>query len=269
MIKGDYDFLKHIASNNVCAEHQAILDVAWHSREKCWTLRCGQGTHRVPVQQESRESYQEDKLEPGHYPDSVTRNLSLTEAYKAGEEFPEPIQSNIKKSLGRRFMSNGKETRTELVSGLMPFDLATGERLTDEAITALVEYAERYKLDPYRGHVCLMYSKPYITIDGYLFHAMQTKRPYSLQSRPMTTQELPQYKVVETDHGWLAKVVFTDTGDEFTGLGIVTYDEMTEKSKKDSTKLRSPVVAAHPWQLGQKRAEWQALRRAFPIGESE
>ncbi|MBA7580553.1 hypothetical protein ES708_22446 [subsurface metagenome] len=54
-----------------------------------------------------------------------------------------------------------------------------------------------------------------------------------------------------------------------SGLGIVTREEMEAKSPRDETKLRSPVVAAHPWQLAQKRAEWQALRRGFPIGESE
>ena len=72
-----------------------------------------------------------------------------------------------------------------------------------------------------------------------------------------------------TDHAWVAEVIFTDTGASFTGLGIVTYDEMTAKSNKNPDRLRSPVVAAHPWQLAQKRAEWQALRRAFPFGEIE
>ena len=88
-------------------------------------------------------------------------------------------------------------------------------------------------------------------------------------SRPMTTLEEKQYKVDKCGHNWLATVSFTDDGSTFTGLGIVTYEEMTAMSTKHPEKLRSPVVAAHPWQLAQKRAEWQALRRAFPIGESE
>jgi len=29
------------------------------------------------------------------------------------------------------------------------------------------------------------------------------------------------------------------------------------------------LLSIHPWQLAQKRVEWQALRRAFPIGELE
>jgi len=55
----------------------------------------------------------------------------------------------------------------------------------------------------------------------------------------------------------------------FGGIGIVTQEEMTEPSKRHPDQLRSPVVAKHPWQLAQKRAEWQAMRRAFPIGEPE
>ncbi|GAG93864.1 unnamed protein product, partial [marine sediment metagenome] len=90
-----------------------------------------------------------------------------------------------------------------------------------------------------------------------------------LKSRPLSPEEEKQYKVGENDHAWVATLTFTDTGASFTGLGIVTYEEMIAKSEKKPEKLRSPVVAAHPWQLAQKRAEWQALRRAFPIGETQ
>jgi hypothetical protein len=83
----------------------------------------------------------------------------------------------------------------------------------------------------------------------------------------MTTEEAREYKIAKTDHGWLAKVTFTTDGTEFNGVGIVTYDEMTAKSTKHPDQFKSPVVATKPWQLAQKRAEWQALRRAFPIGE--
>lgn len=245
MITGDYDRLQGIAKFNVCAEHHTPLEIAWHSGEKTWVLRCGEG----------------------HYPDAVTRQLSLTEQFKMGLEPPEPIKSYIEKGLRRRTMTqSGREQETKFA--LVPqTDLGTGELLVPEVIKALVNYAHKYDLDPERGHVVLMYGKPYITIDGYLFHAALSGIPYTLESRPLTTSEAKQYKVGPTDHAWLAKVIFTSTGQEFTGLGIVTYEEMTAKSPRDDTKFRSPVVAAHPWQLGQKRAEWQALRRAFPIGE--
>jgi len=245
MIKGDYDYLQNLSKFNVCAEHQSPLEVAWYGQEKTWVLRCGQD----------------------HFPDALIKRMSLTEEYRAGAELPEPILSNVKKGMRRRAMQQGKAVTPYKFEGVPNKDLATGELLAPEQVFALVEYALKYKLDPFRGHVCLMYSKPYITIDGYLYHASRSGEPYSLISRPMTTDEYKAYQLQATDHGWISEVVMTRTGAKFMGIGIVTYDEMTAKSPRDQTKLRSPVVAAHPWQLGQKRAEWQALRRAFPIGE--
>ncbi|GAI03522.1 unnamed protein product, partial [marine sediment metagenome] len=148
-------------------------------------------------------------------------------------------------------------------------DLGTGELLVPEVIKALVRYADKYHLDPERGHVVLMYSKPYITIDGYLYHARQAGIPYSLSSYPLDEGQRKDYQIGEGDYAWLAQVMFGEKEETFTGLGIVTKDEMTATSKGKPEQLRSPVVAAHPQLLAQKRAEWQALRRAFPIGETE
>uniref|UniRef100_A0A6M3M4Y1 Uncharacterized protein n=1 Tax=viral metagenome TaxID=1070528 RepID=A0A6M3M4Y1_9ZZZZ len=247
MIKGDYDRLKELAKFNMCAEHHTPLEVAWSSSEKSYFLRCGvcEATN------------------------TLTRQLSLTQEYKAGADIPEPIKSNIEKARRRRQMQQGKQDAIFKLEGIPNKDLATGEMLLPEQVKALMDYAFKYHLDPFRGHLVLMYGKPYITIDGYLYHAFISRQPYTLSSRPMLTQEEKQYKIGKTDHGWLATVTFTESGNTFTGTGIVTYEEMTTKSPRDNTKLRSPVVAFHPWQLAQKRAEWQALRRAFPIGESQ
>jgi len=247
MIKGDYDKLKDLAKFNQCAEHHSPVGVVWYGPDKCWTLRCGEN----------------------HYPDTLTRQLSLTQEYKAGAEIPEPVKSNIEKSMRRKTMSQGRQIMPFELEGVPNKDLATGELLAPEKVKALMDYAFKYHMDPFRGHVVLMYGKPYFTIDGYLFHAHLTHRPYSLASQPMTTLEEKQYKVDKTGHNWLATVTFIDDGTTFTGQGIVTYEEMTAKSPTKPDKLRSPVVALHPWQLAQKRAEWQAMRRAFPIGSSE
>jgi hypothetical protein len=244
MIKGDYDQLVDLAKRNVCAEHGTPLEVAWYSAEKCRVLRCGHG----------------------HYPDAITAQWSLTQAWKRGEEIPEPIKSNIEKSQRRRSMQEDNRPLPVAIGGIPGHDLGTGEALGKNVVQALLRYAQKYQLDAFRSHVCLMYGKPYITLDGYLYHANKSGIAYSLYSRPMTTEEIAQYKVGETDYGWLTEVNFTDTGAKFTGTGIVTYEEMTATSEKRPGQLKSPVVARFPWQLAQKRAEWQALRRAFPIG---
>lgn len=148
-------------------------------------------------------------------------------------------------------------------------DLGTGEVLDPSKVAALIRFAEQYHLDPRRGHVVLMYGQPYIGLDGYLYHANQTGHPYRLISRPLNDQERSDYQITVGSFAWIATVTMVDSGASFTGQGIVTPEERTAKSKRDETKLASPVVAAHPWQLAQKRAEWQALRRAFPIGVTQ
>lgn len=155
------------------------------------------------------------------------------------------------------------------LGGVPAVDLATGELLAPAAVQALVQYADRYHLDAGRGHVVVMYSQPYITIDGYLYHANRSGVAYTLESRPLNKEEREIYMIEDKDHAWISFVKITETGTQFSGLGIVTADEMTATSKKKPDKLAAPVVAAKPWQMAQKRAEWQALRRAFPIGKSE
>ena len=247
MIKGDYDKLNEIAKNNVCAEHKTPLEVAWFSPEKIYALRCGSD----------------------HFPDVVTRQLSLTELEKVGELPPGPIQDNVKKGMRRRAMTQPKQSTAITMGGVPAADLGSGELLQVDIVKALVEYAKKYGLDAARGHVCLYFGKPYITIDGYLYHANRSKIPYSLESAPLKQELRPYYQINEYDHAWLANVLFTSTGAKFIGLGIVTQQELSEKSKRHPEQLASPVVARHPQLLAQKRAEWQVLRRAFPIGESE
>lgn len=183
----------------------------------------------------------------GHFPDEVTQQLSLTAEYKQGKR--EPTARGL---------------------DLMPkADLATGEVLSPQMVEALYLYAKKYGLDAYRGHVMLMYGKPYIGIDGYLYHAYKQQIPYQLRSRPLDGGERLTYQVGEHDHAWICEIIKPLTDESDTGLGVVTHEEIIAMSTKTPKQLRSPVVATHPWQLAQKRAEWQALRRAFPIGETE
>lgn len=183
----------------------------------------------------------------GHFPEEVTRELTPTGEFKQGKRLAVDKSFNL----------------------LPKADLATGEMLSPAAIQALIAYADKYHLDPYRGHVVMMYASPYIGLDGYLYHANSTGIPYSLTSTPLSGEQRKACLVEADTHAWSATVELLDTKQTFTGLGIVTKAEMTEESKKKPGQLRSPVVAAHPWQLAQKRAEWQAMRRGFPIGETE
>lgn len=244
MITGGYDKLVEIARDNVCSVHKTSLEVAWDKKQ--WVLACGG--------------------DGGHYPDSVSRNPSLTQLYKQGEELPGYIEDKIKQRQRREAMPKNTEAQGVKLWLVPTKDLASGQLMTPEQVQGVIAYAGKYHLDPERGHVVLMYGKPYFTIDAYLYHARQTGTEYSLESRPMTGPELDLYKLGATDVGWLAVITFVKTGEKFTGTGIVTYQEITEPSKHDPNVPAAPVVAKHPQLLCQKRAEWQALRRVFPIG---
>ena len=182
----------------------------------------------------------------GHYPSAVKRAKTRDEEYRSSSSVPV----------------------VQTFNGVPAADLGTGELLAPQVVKGLAAYAFKYNLDPGRGHVVLMYSQPYITLDGYLYHAAKTGVPFNLASRPLTDLERKQYKIGEDDHAWVCEIERLDKGSTLVGQGIVTADEVKAKSTRSPGKLRSPVVAAHPWQLAQKRAEWQALRRAFPIGAS-
>lgn len=247
MIKGEYEYLKKLAEINVCAEHGTPLLVATHPTEACYVLRCGEG----------------------HYPDAIRRLPTLTEEYKQGTLPDGPIADNVKRRSKQKAMTSKQPTKALILGEIPKADLATGELLGSEKVQALIAYASKYGLDAYRGHVVIYYGKPYIGLDGYLYHAHKTGIPYSMVSRPLTEDERKSYQVEEGSHAIFTVITRGDNRQSFNGLGIVTKEEMEAKSPRDETKLRSPVVAAHPWQLAQKRAEWQALRRAFPIGESE
>lgn len=244
MIKGDYDRLNEIAKNNVCAEHKTPLEVAWSDTEAVHFLRCGvcEAT------------------------DAVTRNPSLTEMYKQGKLPDGPVADNVKKGIAKREASHSMEPLPRGFNTLPDKDLGTDKELTNEQLEALINYAARYHLDPMRGHVVIMYSEPYITIDGYLWRGNDSGRPYSLNSRPMDEFERMAMQLEKEDHGWKSEVSFLDTNQSFTGIGIVTKQEMEEEAKGKPGVKRYPIVAAKPQVMCQKRAEWQALRRAFPIG---
>lgn len=225
MITGDSEYLQRIVESHVCPKHGNKLVVAWYAKGNTYVIRCSEG----------------------HYPEEVTREMTPTQEYKAGE----------------------REAHAPGLDLLVREDLGTGKAISAAQEIALLNYADRYGLDAYRSHVMYMYGKLYIGIDGYLYHAKMTGTTYQLNSRPLEEGERQAMQLGEKDHGWKAEIKTLPDQGYFVGIGIVTNEEMTAKSDKNPNQLRAPVVAAHPWQLAQKRAEWQALRRAFPIGETE
>lgn len=183
----------------------------------------------------------------GHYPEEIRRINSPTQEYKEGSR---PAHSPGLDLMVRKDLGNDKD-------------------LSAAQIVALLRYADKYGLDAYRGHVVMMYGKPYIGIDGYLYHAYKQAIPYSLTGRPLADEELKLRGYQAGDLGYLSRVKRLDTEAEFEGVGFVTREEIDETVKDKPGQKRYPIVADKPGYMVQKRADWQALRRAFPIGEEK
>jgi hypothetical protein len=179
-----------------------------------------------------------------------------------------PAIGIVKPATAKELITRGELYPAEAMTAFLPRrDLATGTELTAQQQQHIIAYARKYELDPYRGHVVLMYGQPYIGLDGYIWHAHRVNVPVNPKPRPMTADERKEYQVAEGDYAWICTGSVNNIELDSPGIGIVRADELTEMSKKTPTELRYPVVAKHPQLLAQKRAEWQWFRRAFPIGE--
>ncbi len=247
MIKGAKEYLDSIAKTHLCAEHATPVVVAWHAEENSYVLRCGHG----------------------EYPEEVTRQKSLTEMHKQGEDLPEPIKHNVQKAIERRQAARASGPVATSMGGVSAVDLATGASLTLGQLQALIDYANKYGLDPYRSHVVVMHGKPYISVDGYYYHANRSGVKYSMTGRPLTDDELKHMGYQENDYGYKCTLRIPATDQTFEGYGFVTTAEVTATAEGKPYQFRYPVVHDKPGNMVVKRSEWQVLRRAFPIGEGE
>ncbi len=244
MITGKAEELANIVKTHVCPDHpDNVLTVVWHQIDRCYVIRCGD-----------------------HYPEEIKAIQTYTELHKQGVELPEPIKSNVDKRLSRQIVPVITEADAVTMGGVPAADLGTGELIPLDKLKALVKWATVRGLRPELGHVVMMYGHPYPTIDGYLYDFHRRHKEVSLTSRPLRSDERGDAMIPNGAHAWQSTATVGEERSAFTGIGIVTLEEMTATSTKRPGQLRSPVVSAHPWQMAQKRADWQALRRASPLG---
>lgn len=120
-----------------------------------------------------------------------------------------------------------------------------------------------YGFDPIMGELTIFQGNPYVSVDGRYRKAQETGDLMGVEARPATKEERDLWDLNSEDKFFRAVVKKMVHGQvaEFVGWGRVTAQELTPKSSGDSYK---PIVT-NPMRMAEKRAEVQALRKAFSI----
>ena len=130
--------------------------------------------------------------------------------------------------------------------------------LTKDDKKLLAQVAITYGFDPLMGEVTIYQGKPFVSIDGRYRKAQETNRLDGVETRPATKKEREDWQIPDGDYFFRAEVYVKDALHAFVGWGRVCKVETV------GGKGYKPVEK-NPQRMAEKRAEAQALRKAFHI----
>lgn len=122
----------------------------------------------------------------------------------------------------------------------------------------LAQVAITYGFDPLMGEVSIYQGRPYVSIDGRYRKAQETGRLDGVETRPANKQERADWGIPEGDYFYRSEVYVKGASRPFVGWGRV-YGAETLGGKGFKP------VEKNPQRMAEKRAEGQALRKAFHI----
>ena len=125
----------------------------------------------------------------------------------------------------------------------------------EKKMLALV--AITYGFDPLMGEITVYQGKPYVSIDGRYRKAQESGIFNGVTSRPATKQEREEWQIPDGDY-FVKSTVEIKGGGHFEGWGRVF------KAETVGGKGFTPVEK-NPQRMAEKRADAQALRKAFHI----
>lgn len=130
-----------------------------------------------------------------------------------------------------------------------PKDLSIPER------KLLAQVALSYGLDPLMGEITIYQGNPWVSIDGRYRKAHETGQLDGVETRPATHEERESWQIPAGDYFFRAEVRKTGCSFPFVGWGRVRKAETAGQGYKP--------VENNPQRMAEKRAEAQALRKAF------
>ncbi|MBT9164921.1 MAG: hypothetical protein DDT23_00932 [candidate division WS2 bacterium] len=138
------------------------------------------------------------------------------------------------------------------------YDASTGKPALPEEIRLAILFADEIGVKPERGHVCLYFGKPWITIEGWYFLLRKYWPKACLKTRPLDINERGRANIPEGVDAWVAEV-YTEEGGKLLSMGY-GYARQEEPLAPKST-----VETRWPWRLAEKRAEEDAIRKAVGL----
>jgi hypothetical protein len=131
------------------------------------------------------------------------------------------------------------------------------DKLTpDQQTSFLMALGEHIGVRAELGELIIYQGKPYVCIDGRIRQAHTTGLLTGIEKRPATSLERRDYDCPDDARLWVVKVYRRGSDRAFVGWG--------EAGGKND---RNPVSKEKPAQMAKKRALYDALRSAFPVGE--
>jgi len=122
----------------------------------------------------------------------------------------------------------------------------------------LTQVAISYGFDPLMKEVSIYQGNAYVSIDGRYRKAQESGKLDGVATRPATEQERMEWGIPAGDYFFRAEVRVTGAAFPFVGWGRVFEREVS------GGKGFKPVET-NPQRMAEKRAEAQALRKAFHI----
>ncbi len=220
-----------IDTGHLCAECSNILTIAWGGFYgiNSYILRCGTDVKHKGITGHDKE-YEKKKKE---YFSMESKSLMVMDE-----------TAMLKRVEMARF----------------PQDMTAKDK------SLLAQVAITYGFDPLMGEVTIYQGRPFVSIDGRYRKAQETGRLDGVESRPATKQERLDWQIEEGDYFLHAEVYVKGSKRPFVGWGRVRASETKAGSTRqgDNTSTYKPIQN-NPQRMAEKRAEAQALRKAFHI----
>lgn len=155
-----------------------------------------------------------------------------------------------------QLMTMGETKMMERVNmSKFPQDLNQSEKMM------LATVAMSYGFDPLMGEITIYQGKPFISIDGRYRKAQETGRLAGIETRPANKQERMAWEIPDGDYFFRSEVYCSGSDRPFVGWGRVRAIETRVPQGKEAYK----PIQNNPQRMAEKRAESQALRKAFHI----